>query len=67
MRHDVEAAKRLTSPEFEQRLESSADSGFTNIDSITNVEVRDPSPQVPEGNGMSGASGVQVLAHFDLD
>ncbi|PBI97171.1 nuclear transport factor 2 family protein [Rhodococcus sp. P-2] len=66
--HDVEAAKRLLSPEFEQRFESSADSWFTNIVSITNIEVGDPVPQVPEGNGMSGyQQGVQVLTHFDLE
>lgn len=66
--HDVEAAKRSLSPEFEQRFESSADSWFTNIVSITNIEVGDPLPQVPEGNGMSGyQQGVQVLTHFDLE
>lgn len=66
--HDVEAAKRLLSPEFEQRMESSAGSWFTNIVSITNVEVGGPVPQVPEGNGMSGyQQGVQVVTHFDLE
>ncbi|KIM17641.1 hypothetical protein QV65_03505 [Rhodococcus erythropolis] len=66
--HDVEAAKRLLSPEFEQRFESSADSWFTNIVSITNIEVGGPVPEVPEGNGMSGyQQGVQVLTHFDLE
>lgn len=66
--HDVEAAKRLLSPEFEQRFESTVDSWFTNIVSITNIEVGDPLPQVPEGNGMSGyQQGVQVLTHFDLE
>ncbi|MBT2269693.1 hypothetical protein [Rhodococcus erythropolis] len=66
--HDVQAAKGLLSPEFEQRMESSADSWFTNIVSITNVEVGDPVSQVPGGNGMSGyQQGVQVVAHFDLE
>lgn len=49
-------------------LGSSAESWFTNIVSITNVEVGDPLPQVSEGNGMSGyAQGVQVLTHFDVE
>ena len=49
-------------------LGSSADSWFTNIVRITNVEVGDPLPQVSEGNGMSGyQQGVQVLTHFDVE